>query len=35
MSLSLNLPVLDMEALYESIVRQIAGEAINAPRERA
>ena len=30
-NLSLNLSVLDMDALYESIVRQIAGDAIIAP----
>ena len=29
--LSLNLTALDMDALYESIVRQIAGDAITAP----
>ena len=33
--LSLNLTALDMDALYESIVRQIAGDAIAAPRARA
>ena len=30
--LSLNLTALDMDALYESIVRQIAGDAIAAPQ---
>lgn len=30
--LFLNLSALDMDALYESIVRQIAGDAIDAPR---
>ena len=30
--LSLNLTALDMDALYESIVRQIAGNAIDAPQ---
>ena len=30
--LSLNLTALDMDALYESIVRQIAGDAIDAPQ---
>ena len=31
-NLSLNLTALDMDALYESIVRQIAGDAIDAPQ---
>lgn len=31
-NLSLNLAALDMDALYESIVRQIAGDAIAAPQ---
>ena len=33
--LSLNLTALDMDALYESIVRQIAGDAIDAPRGKS
>ena len=33
--LSLNLTVLDMDALYESIVRQIAGDAIDASQSES
>ena len=33
--LSLNLTALDMDALYESIVRQIAGDAIDAPQGKS
>ena len=32
---SLNLTALDMDALYESIVRQIAGDAIDAPHGKS
>lgn len=32
---SLNLTALDMDALYESIVRQIAGDAIDAPQGKS
>ncbi|RHT70132.1 DUF4391 domain-containing protein [Ruminococcaceae bacterium AM28-23LB] len=34
-NLSLNLTALDMDALYESVVRQIAGDAIDAPQGKS
>ena len=33
--MSLNLTALDMDALYESVVRQIAGDAIDAPQGKS